>query len=107
MNVLKNGLDQPHAPGQFGAEAGVGRGLRARGLRQLVERRQDLLRHLRRARVHDRDAVLADRRRDVGAIRHEHVDVALHRQHVHLAVFRDSDRQSASRRRSAERTTAR
>ena len=68
------------------AETRVRRGTRSDCLRELIERREDFVGHLRRACIHDGDAVVADRCRDVRAIGHEHVDVPLHGQHVHLAV---------------------
>ncbi len=54
----------------------------------MSERRQNLVGHLRRPGVDDGDAVAADRRGDVRAVGHEHVDIPLYGQHVYLSVFR-------------------
>ncbi len=65
-------------------------GARARGNQhcQILDRLEHLTRHLGRARVDEHHAVGADRGRDVRAVGDEHVDVALHGQHVDVAVAR-------------------
>ena len=95
------------------AEAGVGRRRRHGGVRQLAERREHLVGHRRRAGVDQQHALAADRRRDVDAVGYQHEDVALHRQHVHLAVpgtlrgDRLLDRDSRLGRRHAQRASRR
>ena len=78
----------PLQPGTVGAGAAIGQRGRGGGCRQLRQGRLHLVGHGRAARVHEQHAVGSNRRRQVHAVGHEHVDVALHRQHVHLAVAR-------------------
>jgi hypothetical protein len=51
----------------------------------VAQRLGDAIAPGRRARVHEQDAVVADLGDDVHVAEVEHVDVALHRQHAHLA----------------------
>ena len=53
---------------------------------QLLDRREQLLAHLRGAGIDDEHALVTDLDRDVAAGAEQHVDVALHREHVNLAV---------------------
>ena len=104
MTALMYGLDQPHAPGTVRAEAACWAPAAPRPRCASCSTAASTLSDICAAPVlTSSDAVRADRRGDVRAVGHEHVDVALHRQHVHLAVARALIGDPLRRRRSAER----
>ena len=57
MTAFMYGLAQPHAPGQFAPKQLLGAGRRHGAVGQLVDGRQDLVGHRRRAGVHEQHAV--------------------------------------------------
>ena len=65
-------------------------GLRRRDglIHDLANRGEHFIRHLRRAGVHEKHAFESDRHRNVVAVGNHHIDVALDRQDMDIAVLR-------------------